>query len=84
MIFYPISASLVLFCNILANPLDPQAEADTVLLMSTTQMIKAMPRRRLALYWTERIDSIIAFVDELIQLGNSAVIYQRNRGGGFL
>ncbi|UPL04254.1 hypothetical protein LCI18_015188 [Fusarium solani-melongenae] len=83
-IFYPISALLTIFCNILANPLDPQAKPDIELLRATAQLIKAMPRRRLALYGTRRIDSIIAFVDELIQLGNSAIIYQRNGGGGFV
>ncbi|KAH6976596.1 hypothetical protein EDB80DRAFT_757568 [Ilyonectria destructans] len=74
-IFYPISALLMIH---------PQAKADIELLRSTAKLIKAMPRRRLALYGTRRIDSIIAFVDEMIQLGNSAIIYQRNGGGGFV
>lgn len=72
-IFYPMSALITLFCNILINPLDPRAKADIELLKSTSEFLQRIPIRRLTEYETTHMEMINDFVAELIRLGHYAV-----------
>ncbi|KAH8836377.1 hypothetical protein MCOR32_001402 [Pyricularia oryzae] len=72
--FYPMSAILTIFCNVLLNPLDASAEEDLELLGSVENLIKEMRRRRhLSPNEMVNITMIDEFVAELTRLGNCAI-----------
>lgn len=48
-LFYPITAVLTLFCNILSNPRDPDAINDMKLLEDVPVLIRRIPVRKLTL-----------------------------------
>lgn len=72
-IFYPMSAVLTIFCNILLNPLSPQAEDDLELLKTAPRLIKNIRIRRLTMNEIMHIKLIEEFVAELIRLGSCAI-----------
>ncbi|KAI1855206.1 hypothetical protein JX265_006652 [Neoarthrinium moseri] len=72
-VFYPMSAILTIFCNILLNPLCPRAEGDLELLNSTPELIRGIRFRRLTLNEVMHIKMIEDFVAELIRLGACAI-----------
>ena len=72
-VFYPVSAVLTIFCNILLNPLDPRAVDDLELLSSTPELIKSMRMRQLTTAEIEHMRLVDNFVAELIRLGNCSI-----------
>ncbi|ORY72148.1 uncharacterized protein BCR38DRAFT_331904 [Pseudomassariella vexata] len=72
-VFYPMSAILTIFCNILLNPLDPKAKDDLELLASAPQLINAMRMRRLTPNEVIHMKMTEEFVSELTRLGRCAV-----------
>ncbi|TLD14521.1 hypothetical protein PspLS_11180 [Pyricularia sp. CBS 133598] len=73
--FYPMSAILTIFCNVLLNPLDASAEEDLELLESVENLIKEMRRRRqLTPHEVVNMTMIDEFVAELMRLGNCAIL----------
>ncbi|KAI6359520.1 hypothetical protein MCOR25_007027 [Pyricularia grisea] len=72
--FYPMSAILTIFCNVLLNPLDASAEEDLEMLGSVESLIKEMRRRRqLTPNEMVNITMIDEFVAELTRLGHCAI-----------
>lgn len=72
-IFYPMSAVLTIFCNILQNPLSAQALDDLELLGAAPQLIKNIRIRRLTVNEIIHIKKIEDFISELIRLGSCAI-----------
>ncbi|KAJ9144064.1 C6 zinc finger domain containing protein [Pleurostoma richardsiae] len=73
-VFYPMSAVLTLFCNIMLDPLEPRASDDLELLNLAPELLKAMRSREL-LTQNEiaNMDKVDSFVAELIRLGSQAI-----------
>lgn len=79
--FYPMSAILTIFCNVLLRPLDASAEDDLELLASTDVMIKEMRRRRkLTPKEMEHLTMIEEFVAEMTRLGHCAIVNAGREG----
>jgi hypothetical protein len=76
-LFYPMSALLMIFCNLLLNPLDPQAMQDLELLNQVPEMIKGIRIRQLTLNEILHIKLVDDFVAELTRLGKCAVMKAR-------
>jgi hypothetical protein len=72
-VFYPMSAILTLFCNLLLNPLNPQAQEDLELLSTVPDLINAMHTNRLATSEAFQMNLLENFIAELARLGNCAV-----------
>ncbi|KAH7117191.1 hypothetical protein B0J13DRAFT_613259 [Dactylonectria estremocensis] len=72
-VFYPTAAIMILFFNVLLNPLNTQAKLDLELLSSAADLIRSMPIRRLTEYEIEHLKMVNDFVAELIRLGNCAI-----------
>ncbi|KKA25228.1 C6 transcription factor [Rasamsonia emersonii CBS 393.64] len=72
-LFYPMSALLTIFCNLLMNPLDPQAIEDLELLSRVPELVKGIRIRQLTLNEILHIKLVDDFVAELIRLGKCAV-----------
>ncbi|PYH92392.1 hypothetical protein BO71DRAFT_357387 [Aspergillus ellipticus CBS 707.79] len=72
-IFYPMSAILTIFCNILMNPLDPRAEEDLTLLGVVPEFIKDVRLRRITDNELSHMKMVADFVDELTRLGHCAI-----------
>ena len=71
--FYPMSAIVTLFCNILYRPLDTQARADVGLLESGSQLLKEMRLRRAGYDEVSCMSIVDGFVSELARLANLAI-----------
>ncbi|KFX97510.1 hypothetical protein V490_02757 [Pseudogymnoascus sp. VKM F-3557] len=72
-LFYPMSAILTIFCNILHNPLDPQAAQDLELINRAPSLIKGIPipePSKNDLFYINLVDEFIA---ELRRLGECAI-----------
>ncbi|KAL1962343.1 hypothetical protein VTN77DRAFT_9756 [Rasamsonia byssochlamydoides] len=76
-LFYPMSALLTIFCNILLNPLDPQADEDLELLNRVPELVKGIRIRQLTLNEILHIKLVDDFVAELTRLGKCAVAKAR-------
>ncbi|KAI8292754.1 Fusaridione A cluster transcription factor fsdR [Colletotrichum sp. SAR11_240] len=72
-VFYPMSAILTIFCNLLLDPLNAKAEEDMELLQSVPKLIEGMRNRRLTAYEVAHVKMIDEFVLELTRLGTSAI-----------
>ncbi|KAH0430332.1 C6 transcription factor [Colletotrichum camelliae] len=72
-VFYPMSAILTIFCNLLLDPLNAKAEEDMELLQSVPKLIEGMRNRRLTAYEVAHVKMIDEFVLELSRLGTSAI-----------
>lgn len=72
-IFYPLSAVLTIFCNILSSPLDPQSVADAELLLTVPELIKGIRTPNLHVDMIRHIMMIDDFIGELIILIGCAV-----------
>lgn len=75
--FYPMSAILEIFCNLLLQPLHPQAEEDIELLKSVPQLIEGMRNRQLTPHEVAHVKIVDAFVAELTRLGTCAIAKAR-------
>lgn len=71
-VFYPVKAILSVFLNILSHPQDPQAEEDLRLLQKTPDIIRNI-QNPLAGNAHAHIDTIEAFVAEMVRLGVCAI-----------
>ncbi|KAK9242427.1 hypothetical protein V1506DRAFT_495526 [Lipomyces tetrasporus] len=82
LVFYPITAVLTIFCNILLNPLDPRADEDLDLLNKVPDLIKGMPIRQLSLNEVMHINHLEDFVTELSRLGKCAIVKASEENSG--
>ncbi|KAE8356959.1 Zn(II)2Cys6 transcription factor [Aspergillus coremiiformis] len=74
LIFYPMSAVLAIFCNILQNPSDPQATKDLDLLRTTNSMMERLfSRQPFAVTEIAHIKLVADFVSELSRLATCAI-----------
>ncbi|KAL7813370.1 hypothetical protein V8C26DRAFT_405728 [Trichoderma gracile] len=72
-IFYPITAILALFSNILSNPLDEVAPWDLEILRGAAGLFRGIPVRRLTLAELTHLKFLDAFSQELARLGELAI-----------
>ncbi|KAK9233770.1 hypothetical protein V1525DRAFT_415432 [Lipomyces kononenkoae] len=84
LVFYPITAVLTIFCNILLNPLDPRADEDLDLLNKVPDLIKRIPSRELSLNKVMHIKLTEDFLTELSRLGKCAIIKASKENSGCL
>ncbi|KAJ4865417.1 fungal specific transcription factor domain-containing protein [Trichoderma breve] len=77
-IYYPISAILSLFSNILSSPLDETAPGDLEILKSAPTLFRSIPIRKLTLAELTHLKLLDAFSMELARLGELAI--QKARG----
>ncbi|EAW06511.1 putative C6 transcription factor [Aspergillus clavatus NRRL 1] len=74
LIFYPMSALISIFCNILQNPIDPQATKDLGLLQAATSIMERVFLRQLfSIDEVVHIKQVADFVTELYRLAVCAV-----------
>ncbi|RAH55214.1 C6 transcription factor [Aspergillus piperis CBS 112811] len=74
LIFYPMSALLAIFCNILQNPSDPQATKDLGLLKTAMSMLERIfLRQPSSVNEIVHIKMIADFVAELYRLASCAI-----------
>lgn len=71
--FYPMTAIVTIFCNILTKPGEPQAKDDLGLLGTAPELIKKMRQRRLTPNELMHMTQVEDFIMELIHLGNTAI-----------
>ncbi|KAH7024523.1 uncharacterized protein B0I36DRAFT_208134, partial [Microdochium trichocladiopsis] len=76
-LFYPLSAIHVLFCDILTNPSEPAAMGDLRLLEATPVLVKNMRNMYLKDSEVEQLARVERFVAELVRLGHKAVARAR-------
>ncbi|KAK2048334.1 fungal-specific transcription factor domain-containing protein [Colletotrichum somersetense] len=76
-VFYPMSAILEIFCNLLLHPLQPQSEEDLELLKSVPVLVKGMRTRNLTAQEVAHVKMIDNFVAELTRLGKCAMVKAR-------
>lgn len=73
-IFYPMSALMAIFCNIIQNPSDPQAAKDLNLLkLATTMTERVFIGRSLSVTEIVHIKMVANFVTELYRLASCAI-----------
>ncbi|KAF4973176.1 hypothetical protein FZEAL_9393 [Fusarium zealandicum] len=72
-VFYPTSAMMGLFFNLIMNPLEEQAKMDLELLSSAADLVKNMPVRRLTPHELAHMKLVNDFVAELIRLSKCAI-----------
>ncbi|KAL5088894.1 hypothetical protein Trisim1_006040 [Trichoderma cf. simile WF8] len=72
-IYYPISAILSLFSNILSSPLDETALGDLEILKSAPTLFRSIPIRKLTLAELTHLKLLDAFSMELARLGELAI-----------
>ncbi|PON23759.1 hypothetical protein TGAM01_v207406 [Trichoderma gamsii] len=77
-IFYPVSALLSLFFNILRNPRHEYAAHDMELLTLATNVIRSMPILRVTTHEVEYLRKMDAFVEELGRLSQAAIAKAQN------
>ncbi|KAM0513440.1 hypothetical protein ACHAPE_007904 [Trichoderma viride] len=77
-IFYPVSALLSIFFNILRNPRHEYAAHDMELLTLATKVIRSMPILRVTTHEVEYLRKMDAFVEELGRLSQAAIAKAQN------
>lgn len=78
-----MSALLTIFCNILLNPLDPQAAQDLELINRAPDLIKGMSIRQPAINELFHINLVDEFVAELRRLGECAISKAKQESLGY-
>ncbi|GIK05589.1 hypothetical protein Aspvir_009702 [Aspergillus viridinutans] len=74
LIFYPMSALIAIFCNILQNPSDPQATKDLALLRTATSIMERVFLRQLiSIDEVVHVKMVADFVTELYTFATCAV-----------
>ncbi|EHK21433.1 uncharacterized protein TRIVIDRAFT_180483 [Trichoderma virens Gv29-8] len=81
-IFYPVSALLSIFFNLLRNPQHEYADHDMGLLASATTVIRRMPMHRVTTHELEYLRKMDAFIEELGRLCQAAIAKARHEHGG--
>ncbi|KAL4753230.1 hypothetical protein BDW72DRAFT_201587 [Aspergillus terricola var. indicus] len=83
LIFYPMSALLAIFCNILQNPADSQASKDLALLKSATGMLeRVFLRQAYSVNELVHVKLVADFVNELCRLATCAMDKAKERASG--
>jgi hypothetical protein len=77
-IFYPVSALMSIFFNILRNPRHEYATHDTELLTLATKVIRSMPILKVTTHEVEYLRKMDAFVEELGRLSQAAIAKAQN------
>ncbi|KAF4438880.1 hypothetical protein F53441_12701 [Fusarium austroafricanum] len=72
-VYYPTSAMMTLFFNILTDPLHERAEQDLELLKAAADLVNSLPVRRLTALEVSHMKMVNDFVVELVRLGRSAI-----------
>lgn len=72
-IFYPMSAMITIFCNLLLYPLNDKAQRDLELLKEAPELIRGIRIRRMTLNEVIHMKMIEDFVAELVRLGSCAI-----------
>ncbi|KAF6823045.1 fungal specific transcription factor [Colletotrichum musicola] len=72
-VFYPMSAILTIFCNLLLDPLNAQAEEDIELMQSVPKLVEGIRSRNLTPNEMSHVKMVDAFVSELTRLGKCAI-----------
>lgn len=72
-VFYPMSAVVTIFCNILWDPLHPRAQADLDLLNAAPDLIRTIRRRRMTENEMLHLRVADDFLAELARLARSAI-----------
>lgn len=80
-LIFPMTSFLVLFCNLLLDPLDVQAVSDLELLNQVPDTIRRLKLRNLSLRETSHMELVYEFVRELARLGQCAVTKARRERG---
>ncbi|KAH7120632.1 hypothetical protein EDB81DRAFT_914342 [Dactylonectria macrodidyma] len=73
LVFYPTTAIMSLFLNVVTYPLGPLTKADLELISSAASLVKHMPVCRLTLRELEYMSLVHDFIAELVRLGNLAI-----------
>ncbi|KAL7935569.1 fungal-specific transcription factor domain-containing protein [Trichoderma chlorosporum] len=81
-IFYPVSALMSIFFNLLRNPQNEYADHDIGLLASATKVIRSMPMHRITTHELEYLSKMDAFIKELGRLAQAAIAKARHEHGG--
>lgn len=71
--FYPMTAIVTIFCNILAKPNELNAPDDLGLMGTAPELIKRMRQRRLTPNELMHMTQVEEFIMELIRLGRCAI-----------
>ncbi|KAK6448736.1 hypothetical protein FP744_10004986 [Trichoderma asperellum] len=77
-IFYPVSALLSIFFNILRNPRHEYATHDVELLTLATKVIRSMPILKVTTHEVEYLRKMDAFIEELGRLSQAAITKAQN------
>lgn len=72
-LFYPITALMSLFCNILQNPNEPSTSYDLSLLRGVPQLISSLPVKNLGAEELLHIEQIEHCVEELSRVARCAI-----------
>lgn len=72
-IFYPMSASISLFCNVLLDPLNPRAADDLALISRAPASIFQLSTKQPSRKEMAQYDSLIRFIAELSRLASQAI-----------
>jgi len=82
-IFYPLSAKLTLFGNILLNPSSPTASSDLNILSNTVEYVKGMFHRASGFSDTQllHLKRVTEFLTELVTLAKTAILQSRQTAG---
>ncbi|KAG9255588.1 uncharacterized protein F5Z01DRAFT_548998 [Emericellopsis atlantica] len=78
MLFYPVSAALNIFCNILLDPLSPSVAGDLTLISSASELIKKLIERSPGGRNATWLPCLNTFIVELVHLGQSSVNRAKN------
>ncbi|KAL6868812.1 hypothetical protein ACO1O0_000132 [Amphichorda felina] len=81
-IFYPVSALMSLFFNILRNPHHEYAVHDVELIISAVDIIRSMPMRRVTARETAYLQRMDVFLVELSRLARCAIDKRRGEQTG--
>jgi hypothetical protein len=71
-VYYPVTACLTIFCNILISPLNSSAEDDVKVLQLVPDLVRKLPSRKLSINEMSHIRPIEDFVVELARLAACA------------
>ncbi|KAB5576147.1 fungal-specific transcription factor domain-containing protein [Coniochaeta sp. 2T2.1] len=78
LVFYPMSAALTIFCNLLWDPLHPRAQEDLHLLSTSPELIRCIRRRRMTENEMLQLRVADEFLAELARLGRCAISKARH------
>jgi hypothetical protein len=73
LLFYPISAVLTLFCNILMNPLGPHVDFDYELLSRVPSLLRGTRSRQSGPTELMHVKVVDDFINELSRLAKCAI-----------